>query len=362
LYPLAWLETRPGTIVNPQPHLVKCPVCGSPDVTHKGKKTRTLRAHHPYQDRPVNFEIDVPIVHCSACKITRQIDLVIADPKKHYTKAFAREVVKLLMCMSVLAVSVALSLSWGTINSILKDWLEKKVSNIPLTGLRRIAIYELFIGKRIKFLTIVLDLDTGDPIFVGEGKAQAALEPFWAALGPIRASRIECVALDMGAVFTKAVTDHLKNAKIVTDHFHVVKLINMTVDNIRRREFARATKEGKIVLIGTRYLLLRNKEDLDASKGDIARLERLLELNKPIATIYILKEDLRQIWTKGSKEKAEEALKSWLTTSRESGDPAIIKPANTIEKHSVNILNFYDFMISTGMLEGINGRIRRKIG
>ncbi|MDR1035826.1 MAG: transposase family protein, partial [Deltaproteobacteria bacterium] len=69
----------------PQPRLVKCPVCGSPDVTLNGKKTRTLRSHHPYQDRPVNFEIEVPIVHCAACEITRQIDLVIADPKKHYT-------------------------------------------------------------------------------------------------------------------------------------------------------------------------------------------------------------------------------------------------------------------------------------
>ncbi|MDR1036053.1 MAG: transposase [Deltaproteobacteria bacterium] len=77
--------------------------------------------------------------------------------------------------------------------------------------------------------------------------------------------------------------------------------------------------------------------------------------------MFVLKEDLRQLWTRRSKVEAEAALKNWLTTARESGDPAIIKLANTIEKHSVNILNFYDFKISTGKLEGINGRIRRKI-
>jgi transposase len=347
--------------LKPQPYLVKCSVCGSHDVTLKGSKKRTLRSHHPYQDRPVNFEIKVPIVHCPACKISRQIDLVIADPKKHYTKAFAQEVVKLLMCMSVLAVAEACSLSWGTINSILKDRLEKKVSVIPLTGLRRIAIDELFIGKHIKYLTIVLDLDTGHPVFVGNGKAQTALEPFWDALGPIRASRIECVALDMGAAYIKAVKEHLKNAKIVIDHFHVVKLANMAIDTIRRREIGRATQGGKTVLLGTRYLLLRNREDLDTSKGETVKLETLLELNKPLATIYILKEDLRQLWLKGSKEEAEKALKRWLAMAKESGDKAITKLADTIEKHSVNILNFYDFNISTGQLEGINGRIRRKI-
>jgi transposase len=89
----------------------------------------------------------------------------------------------------------------------------------------------------------------------------------------------------------------------------------------------------------------------------------LLELNKPIATIFIFKEDLRQIWTKRleEEEEEEEALKNWSTTARESGDPAVIKLANTIAKHSVNILNFYEFKISTGQLEGIYGRSRRKL-
>jgi transposase len=348
--------------IQPKPELIKCSVCGCKEVVRKGSKNRLLRAGHMLNDRPVYLDTNVPIVYCPKCDIERQIDPVIADPKKHYTHGFANYVLQALMTTSVKGVASLFTMSWNTVNSILKDFLKKKFSNISLSNITKIAIDELHIGTRNKFITIVMDLNSDDPIFVGEGKAKSALEPFWEKLGPIRRRKIACVAIDMGAAYQAAVRENLPNAKIVFDHFHVVKLANETVDAVRRQQCAIANASDKNFFSGVRFILLKNNENLDASKGEPGKLKRLLKVNEDISAIYILKEDLRQIWNKRSKAEAESTLNNWLSAAMESENRIIKRLAGTIDKYREGILNFYDFKISTGPLEGVNRRIRAQIG
>ncbi len=118
-------------------------------------------------------------------------------------------------------------------------------------------------------------------VFVGDGKGAEALKTFWRRLRPSWA-KVEAVAMDMSAAYRQAVSTHLKKAVIVFDHFHVIKLFNDKLSQLRRDLYREATdKQHKAVLKGTRWLLLKNAENLDEEKDEKVRLKEALKLNEP---------------------------------------------------------------------------------
>jgi transposase len=119
-----------------------------------------------------------------------------------------------------------------------------------------------------------VNLETGEPVFVGKGKGEEALEPFWKLLGKSR-KNIEAVAVDLGAACQKAVRDNIPHAVVVFDHFHVVKLMNDRLDRLRRRLFRVAPQRQRDIIKGCRCLL-KNEENLDGSRHEKERLDRLL--------------------------------------------------------------------------------------
>lgn len=123
-------------------------------------------------------------------------------------------------------------------------------------------------------------------VFVGDGKGADALKPFWKRLKSSRA-KIEAVAMDMSPAYLSAVQANLRQAVIVFDHFHVVKLSNEKLSDLRR-QFYREAKDQlhRDVLKGTRWLLLKNPENLDPTRDEAKRLDEALRLNQPLATAY----------------------------------------------------------------------------
>ena len=126
----------------------------------------------------------------------------------------------------------------------------------------------------------------------------------------------------------------------------------------RRQLFHELTAQGQKLLKGVRWLLLKNPENLDPTRQEPERLERALRLNEPLALAYYMKEDLRQIWMQGSKVLARLFVRDWLARARESGIRMLEKFADTLEEHQEGILNYYDYPISTGPLEGTNNKIQ----
>jgi transposase len=109
--------------------------------------------------------------------------------------------------------------------------------------------------------------------------------------------KIEAVAMDMSPAFIKAAQENLKTSVIVFDHFHVIKLFNEKLSIFRRQLFNNTDNQvQKSVIKGTRWLLLTAKEKLDEEKGQVDRLKQVLEINRPLATVYYVKENLRQVW------------------------------------------------------------------
>ena len=144
----------------------------------------------------------------------------------------------------------------------------------------------------------------------------------------------------------------------VFDHFHVIKLYNDKLSAFRRQLFHELTAQGQKLLKGIRWLLLKNASNLDPKKNERERLERALRLNEPLAIAYYLKEDLRQLWSQVTKAFAQLFLKDWLARARASGVRMLEQFADTLEEHQEGILNYYDYPISTGPLEGTNNKIK----
>lgn len=169
---------------------------------------------------------------------------------------------------------------------------------------------------------------------------------------------IKYVATDLSAPFISSVYEHCHNAVHVSDHFHVVKLMNEKLDDIRRVQYNMEKDINKRkVLKGTRYLLLSNGEDI-FDKEYKTRLDNALDMNKPLSQAYYFKEQLREFWTQVNKEEAEKVMLDWVSRAKESKVPQLMKMAATIMAHRTGILAWYDCHISTGKVEGINNKIK----
>ena len=252
--------------------------------------------------------------------MVRQVEVSFADPRRTYTKAFERYALELSRSMTIQDVAHHLGVGWDLIKDIQKRDLSRRFAKPKLKHLRRIAIDEIAVAKGHRYLTVVMDLESGAVVFVGDGKGADALKPFWKRLRPSRA-KIEAVAMDMSAAYRSAVPTHLPEAKIVFDHFHVVKLFNEKLSDLRRALYREATEVmHKEVLKGTRWLLLKNPENLDAKKDEKKRLEEALALNEPLATAYYMKEDLRRFWEQPGKWFATTFLRRLDSPSRGVGD------------------------------------------
>jgi transposase len=206
--------------------------------------------------------------------------------------------------MTIKAVARHLQVSWDVIKDIQKRSLSRRFARPKLHKLKQIAIDEITIGKGHRYLTIVLDLKSGAVVFVGDGKGTEALEPFWQRLRRQQV-RIQAVATDLSPAYISAVLTHLPEAVHVFDHFHLIKLYNEGLSELRRQLYHEAANVlHQKVLKGTRWLLLKNPENLDPRRREAERLTAALELNQPLALAYYLKEDLRQIWLQTDKSTA----------------------------------------------------------
>jgi len=336
---------------------LRCAACGSRRVVRRGFQSRCFRSL-PIGARPVQIELDVPRVGCADCGEVRQVPVDFADERRTYTHAFERYVLELSHHMTIRDVAEHLQVGWDLVKGIQKRSLSRRFRRVKLKHLRRIAIDEISIGRGHRYLTVVLDLKSGAVVFVGDGKGADALKPFWKRLKRCRA-KIESVAMDMSPAYLNAVQMNLRKAVIVFDHFHVLKLFNDKLSHLRRQLSREATERlHKDVLKGTRWLLLKNPENLDKTRDEAKRLHEALTLNQPLATAYYMREDLRRVWEQSDRSAAQRVLDDWIRRAECSGICTLIRFAHTLAAHRSGILNYYRYRISTGPLEGTNTKIR----
>jgi transposase len=353
-------QYREGAVIFTVAHKrdgMRCSVCKGTRLTLRGTTTRRFRTV-PVGSKKVYVDLEVQRVKCKRCRHIRQVNLGFADPRFSYTHAFERYALELSRHMTILDVARHLHVSWDVIKDIEKRYLRKRFSHPRLKDVNSIAIDEIAVKKGHRYLTIVLDLESGAVIFVGDGKGSDALKPFWKKLNRSGAD-VKAIAIDMSPAYISAVMDHLPEATIVFDHFHVIKLYNDKLSDLRRDLYREAKDDlRKDVLKGTRWILLKNPENLDAKKKEGDRLQEALKLNEPLYTAYYLREDLKQVWFQKTKKDAQKLLEEWVLKARLSGIPMLKTIAKTLSAYRSGILAYYDFPISTGPLEGTNNKIK----
>lgn len=335
----------------------RCSYCQSPDVIRHGAEERVIRTV-PIGGKPVELRLPVPRLGCRQCGRVRQAAIRFARPFRRFTHAFERYALGLLSHMTIQAVAEHLRVGWDSIKDLFKRRLQARFGQPKLKKLKRLAVDEISIGHGHRYLTVVLDLVTGAVVFIGEGKGADALLPFWKRLKAARA-RVEAIATDMSPAYIAAIRENLPKAIHVFDHFHVVKLFNDRLSDFRR-ELQREAEGplGKTVLKGTRWLILKNPENLDEDKGERTRLEEALRINRPLATAYYMKEEFRHFWEQEGLAAATRFLDDWCRRAEASTLSVLKKMASTFQMHRTGLLNYHRCPISTGPLEGVNNKIK----
>ena len=222
------------------------------------------------------------------------------------------------------------------VKDIQKRHLLRHYAKPRLKNLRQIAIDEISIGRGHRYLTVVLDLKSGAVVFVGAGKGTAALEPFWKRLR-CSGAKVRAVATDMSPAYILAVAENLPKAVHVFDRFHVMKLFNEQLADLRMEVQQSVEKvEHRKLLKGTLWLLLKNPENLDPKKHERQRLQDALRINQPLATAYCMREDLRQFWQQADRPTAHKFLDDWIARAQASGVAMLQKFARTLQIHLIN--------------------------
>jgi len=249
-----------------------------------------------------------------------------------------------------------LGMDWKTVKEIDKRALQRTFTNPDYTGLRVLSIDEIAYKKRHKYLTLVLDLERTRVVWVGKGRGKTTLQAFFDEIGEEVAHAIVSIAIDMWDPYIAAIQARAPQAAIVFDKFHVIRNYSKVVDRVRLDELSNAEKEEKPVIRGTKYLLLKNQENLSPTQRN--RLDELLSLNQNLSIVYLLKDDLKRLWDCTEREEAALLLADWTQAAEESGIEPLANFAMTLHRYAYGLLNHCDHPISNARLEGLNNKIK----
>jgi transposase len=305
------------------------------------------------------LEADAPRVACPAHGV-----VVAAVPwARHgagHTLAFDDTVAWLAAHTSKSAVVSLMRLAWRTVGAIVGRVVADAVATSDrLAGLRRIGIDEISHRKGHRYITVVVDHDTGRLVWAAEGRSEATLEAFFDELGTERSLAIELVSADGAEWIERVVRRRCPDAVLCTDPFHVVGWATWALDLVRREVWNAARGAGQTALAndlkGARYALWKNPEHLTERQG--AKLAWIARTNEPLYRAYLLKEQLRLVFALRGAGGIR-LLDDWLAWARRSQLPAFVELARKVAKHRAGIEAALTHGLSNGLVEGVNTRIR----
>ena len=333
-----------------------CVDCGFRDVIRKGHFTRNIRTV-PIGKKKVFLAVHLHRLLCNCCGSLKLEALLISLPRKRWTKQLGRYIVDLMRHATVEDVAQHLGMSWDTVKDIHRWALERKFKKRKIKHLRYLGVDEIAVRKGHRYLTVVVDLESGQVVWVAEGRESASLGAFLKRLKKAK-TPLKAIAMDMWPAYIKATLEYFSHEIIVFDRYHIISDYNKMLDELRRQEAAAALEPHQQVYKGVRYLLLKGAEKIEAGSSAKVKLDRLLQLNQSLNTAYVLKEELREFWSCSTRKEAEEYLNEWLSKAWASGITPLKKFANKLMGHRSGILNYFDHHTTTGKVEGINNKIK----
>lgn len=300
---------------------------------------------------------DIRRVSCPKCQAVKVERVPWAETSSWFTIPFEDHVAYLAQRCDQTTVSTTMRIAWETVGAVVQRVVARRRAGDPLDGLTIIGVDELSYRRHHQYVTVVVDHATRRIVWAREGRDADTLKAFFAELGEARCAKLEAVTIDMSGAYIKAVTEASPNAQIIFDRFHVQRLAQDAVDEVRRDEVRAATSEHeRKQLKGTRWPLLKSFWNL--SLFDSLRLSQLQRENKRLYRAYLLKDALVRMLDCTSEPLARLKLDQWLRWARRSRLKPFQRTAQTIAKHAEGILAYVRSGLSNGRTEGLNGKAR----
>ena len=330
--------------------------CGKPakavhDASLRSVSERTILAFQ------VQLRLPVRRILCPDCGIVRE-HISWLKPYARQTTLLIEHVEALLKLLPIKHISQLLGLHWHTIKTIDKRRLAREVTEPDWSRVKRLVMDEFALFKGHRYATVVADADTHQVLWIGEGRSREAIRPFFVKLGQY-CQQIEAVAMDMNTAFDLEVQKHCPQAKVVYDLFHVVTKYGREVIDRVRVDQANQLKHDKPArkrVKRGRWVLLKNRDNLTDKQAGY--LNELLESNKSLMTVYLLREQLKEMWYCTDEAEATAQWNLWWQQVRERGIRPLLQFGQRLKHYLHGIVASAVHPLHTCRLEGMNNKIK----
>jgi transposase len=297
-------------------------------------------------------------VVCERCGATPQEALPWAEPYQRETRRLQQHLALQVASTPTVRVAAQYGLSWSTVRRAEEMAITRWEAQRPKVGLRDVGVDEKYLGRRHsrdeKFVTIVSNLETGEPVWIGYGRKEATLKQWLDRLSLTEKKALRLFAMDMHDPFKAAVRNDrdLKHVAVVHDPFHVMKRANQAIDELRRSIFFRAGPEMRAVGRGRRWLFLRAWEHCSPSQQ--AKLKELLACNAKLAAAYQIKEELRDVLGAPDESAMAEGMAHILRRTQRKANIQMRKLHESLRDHRPEILALGKYRPPVGRIEALN--------
>ena len=329
-----------------------CSGCGRKFTEAHDYRVRDL----PWGEYRTTVVIEVYRVCCPNCGV--KVEKVPQLPSKApFSKRFEEAVGGACESASVRQVARQFKLAASTVRAIDLRYLERWNLTRRKIPLKEMGVDEIYLGKTMKFITVVSNLESTEPVWFGQDRKQETLDEFFQTqLSAMQRKRLESVCVDMWQPFTNSIQQWAGNCQIVYDKFHVLQHANRAIDEVRRAEFFRKGGSMRGVVKGKRWLLLTRWVNLDSKKRQ--QLNELFALNRRVMKAYLLKESLERLWTYRYEGAMLRYLQSWMDQLRWQRLVPFQNLARMLLDHLDGILNYCRTKVRFGVVEAINSNIK----
>ena len=326
-----------------------CPVCNTLNEIHDTKQ-RTWR-HLDFFHYEAYLHARVPRTKCTQHDV-KTIDLPWTRPNSGFSLLFEALIIALCKEMPVSAVADISHIHEDSVWRILSHYVDKARENVDLSELDTIGVDEISVKKGHQYITLFYDLKQSRVIHIENGKKREVFKGLRDMIsGKIDPEQIKSLSMDMYPAYKGGAKEYFPNAKIAFDKFHIIKLMNDTIDKIRRTEYKTNKLLGK-----TRFIWLKNPENLCDTEKD--RLYSVKDLDTKTAKAYQFKLALQRLWTLKDMNLARNYLDKWYYWAAHSNVREIIRLGKMINNHYHGILESIRSNLNNGVVEGLNNKIK----
>ena len=327
-----------------------CPHCGTASKVYDTEKK--MWRHLDFWNWKTYIHARVPRTNCKNCNKVTLVPVKWARLQSHFTLLFDAWAMRLMAEMPVNAAARELREHDTRMWRIFHHYVDQAMAELDLTQVTRIAVDETSSRRGHRYITLFVDVDTKIVLFATEGKGKDTLARFQQHLlqKGIEATQIQEICCDMSVAFIRGIEEQFPTAEITFDKFHVMKMVNEAVDDVRKAEQKEAPQ-----LKRTRYLWLKNENNLTVAQKK--EFQTLKDSHLKTGRAYRLKLAMQEVWTT-PHIFADVYLREWMNWATRSQLQPMVDLAKTVKRHEEGILRWFHSHMTNGLLEGINGLVQ----